>query len=299
MNIAVCLIGVTHDGAEPIYSNPYGRIRQRDWKLAAPFVKSQIIDCWEGHNVKTYITTYDHPELMEMLAFYKPEKCTLAPDSESNMILTFLKGLEALRGTDTDFIVAVRPDIKFFKKLNTFNIQFDKFNFYCKEVSGMWDEFGTLSIDTTGEITGTVGASVGWDPHGKRGHSQFNFVVDSLFMCPMSMLEQFIDAVYNSYYDSENRFSEEGVAPGFTFSTLHGLWNYVSPKVGRENIHFLLSERYYSGNAPIADFHREIKQFSTPPWNYNSFLLREPDHKLEPWNHNSDWIAFAKEPIKE
>ena len=300
MNIAILLAGVTSDSKNSISGDAYGRIRKRDWKLSAPFVKSQIIDCWEGHHVKTYIATYDHDEFDQMLDFYKPEKHIVVPDAESNMILTILKGLELLRGEDIDFVVVTRPDIKFFKKLSKYNINFDKFNFLWKERSGMWDEFGTLSIDTTGEITGTVGKAVGWDPlKGIKGYLQFNYVVDTLFMCPNFLLEEFMSAVHASYYDPENLFTPEGVHPGWSHCTLHGLWNYLHPKIGGNNIHWMFPDRYFSGNSPISDFRNENKVFGSPPHQYEYFLVREPDHNLEPWNHNEDWVSFVKEPIQE
>ncbi len=156
MNIAILLTGVS-----------YG-VRSRDWKETANSIKERVIDCWVGHNVSVYLTTYKHDDTENLLSFYKPKKHLFLDYEGSDQRITYAKSLELLNNEDIDLVVATRFDINFYKKLNDYIIQYDKFNFLCREGDGWWES----------DL----------------------FTNDNLFIFPNSYREIMIDVIYDLYF---------------------------------------------------------------------------------------------------
>jgi hypothetical protein len=142
MRIGVCLIGVSHSKGE----------KGRDWKTCAIRMKEVF------SNVDYYITTYDYDIKLER--FYKPKKYQTLKYKNSTQRGTYIKALESI--DDVDFIITTRFDAYIHYMRSEMNIDYEKFNFLCKE-KGTWDTY--------------------------------RFVNDNFFAFPIHMKKMFIDAI--------------------------------------------------------------------------------------------------------
>jgi hypothetical protein len=131
MKIAIVLTGVTHGYVEDTckYDVP------RNFYDCAPNIKKFLIDPLKEqfNDVKIYLTTYENEVINDVIDFYKPNKCTLVPYKDSQMITTYLSSMESLKDEDIDFIFSTRFDILFKSKITTWNINYSKFNVTFKE----------------------------------------------------------------------------------------------------------------------------------------------------------------------
>jgi len=154
MKVAINLVGIS-SGA-----------RGRDWEKTKSSVSSQIINCWAPEPVSTYVTTYHHDNIDDLLSYYKPTKYCIIPYVQDQR-LTYIQSLRLLEDQDIDFIVSTRFDIIFAEQISTYNIEFDKFNFLFKEGNEHWEKD--------------------------------NFTCDNLFCFPKKFLQQFIDSIQEFY----------------------------------------------------------------------------------------------------
>lgn len=120
MRIGVCLIGVSYSEG----------LKGRDWTTCCMNIKKTFGD------VDYYITTYGHDEELEN--FYNPKKYQSLKYKDSTQRHTYIKALKDI--DDVDFIITTRFDMYFHQRLDEMNIDYDKFNFVCKE-KGTWDEY--------------------------------------------------------------------------------------------------------------------------------------------------------------
>jgi hypothetical protein len=121
LNIGINIVGISS-----------GR-RSRNWINTSNSIKENIIDCWEGHAVSTYITTYEHSTVTQLLDYYKPKKHLIISLEDSDQRLTYKKSLEMLQDEELDFIISTRFDIGFFKPVSLISMDFNKFNFLFPE----------------------------------------------------------------------------------------------------------------------------------------------------------------------
>lgn len=273
MKIAINIVGVSGDGTL-VCSHPTtgaSSFKERDWNIQKEVIMSQIVNCWEGHEISIYITTYNHSDIDNMMEFYKPKKSKILDYVGSNMLLTYIESLKQLLDEDVDFIISVRPDLFLFKKLSEYPIQFDKFNIFHKQAS-LWEhETEYADYDTARKL---------WERH---IFPTYHLVNDGLFLCPKSMLPQFIDAVENLYKDKH--------FPGRIWCTLHNLWIHLRKFLSPEEIHYLIPGEHRFVNAPIQ---QAMKNFDNlEPSEKEYYLCRIADDNLEPYNKGEDWKQFV------
>lgn len=116
MNIGINIVGISSGN------------RARNWLDTFNSIKENIIGCWGDHSINTYITTYEHSSISQLLDYYKPKKYLLLPFEDSDQRLTYKKSLELLQDQDLDFIISTRFDIDFFKPVSLLSFDFNKFN---------------------------------------------------------------------------------------------------------------------------------------------------------------------------
>jgi len=133
----------------------------RDWKLAKDNIKEKLINVIP--NAGVYLTTYPHPELTGMIEHYNASKAVIIPYQGSQIRTTYKRSMEELIYEDLDFIIATRYDIHFNTPVNTWNIDYNKFNFLFKEIEPFW--------------------------------TNDRFVGDALYAFPKKYLFQFIEAI--------------------------------------------------------------------------------------------------------
>ena len=133
MKIGIALIGVSQGQAVGTAG------ADRNWTLSKDNVKANVIDCFRDTNtVGTYITTYSHRTINELVEFYQPIKTVMIPYKGSHPRITRLQGMMELLYEDLDFIILTRFDIHFNKPINTYNWDYTKFNFVFREVEPYW-----------------------------------------------------------------------------------------------------------------------------------------------------------------
>jgi len=128
-------VGIVLTGAS--WGQAVGTARaNRDWALTKDNIKQQLINSIPHTGV--YLTTYPHPTVPEMIEHYSPAKTVLVPYKGSQMRTTYRRSMEELIYEDLDFIIATRFDIHFNTPVNTWNIDYNKFNFIFREVEPYW-----------------------------------------------------------------------------------------------------------------------------------------------------------------
>jgi hypothetical protein len=152
MNIGINLAGISS-----------GK-RSRNWNNTSQSIKDNIIDCWDSHTVNTYVTTYDHSTIPQLLEYYKPKKYNILNIEGSDQRLTYKSSLEMLQDQDLDFIISTRFDIEFFKSASSIGMDFNKFNILFPEI-----------------------------------YENSTFVCDTFFSLPKKYLHPFIESVQYMY----------------------------------------------------------------------------------------------------
>ncbi len=273
MRIGINLVGVSGDGSSE-YDRPNVESpgpKGRDWFLTKECVMSQIVNCWEGHDVSLYLTTYDHSDVSNMISFYSPKKVRVLDYYNSNMLLTYVESLKQLADEDLDFIISIRPDIFLFKKLNTYPIEFDKFNFFFKEKSLWEDDVEFANYET---------ALTRWKVH---KWPTYHLVNDALFMFPAHMLDSVIEAIENNYNDSH--------IPGRVYATLHNMWIHLRKFLSPSEINYLISggpRVFYNMNIEKA-----LKGEPPDPTETEYFLCRDGHLNSSCGNFGKDWKQFV------
>jgi hypothetical protein len=117
----------------------YNKETKKDWKDSN--IKQTLIECLnQKYEVETYITTYMHNELLELIKHYDSKITTIIKSDKSEQILTYIKSLKQLVNEDLDVIISTRFDIFFNQNFDELNFDFSKFNFLFKE-TGWWDNY--------------------------------------------------------------------------------------------------------------------------------------------------------------
>jgi hypothetical protein len=117
----------------------YNKETKKDWKDSN--IKQTLIECLnQKYEVETYITTYMHNELLELIKHYDSKITTIIKSDKSAQILTYIKSLKQLVNEDLDVIISTRFDIFFNQNFDELNFDFSKFNFLFKE-TGWWDNY--------------------------------------------------------------------------------------------------------------------------------------------------------------
>lgn len=138
MKIGINLVGIASDVNGKDSMGYSGTSKERDWQLGKDYILSKVINCWEEHDVKTYLFSYENYDTNDIVEFYKPKKYKFIPFEGSHQQLTFLQSLENLLDEDLDIIISTRFDINFKQNLSKYNIDFDKSNFLFRESDGWW-----------------------------------------------------------------------------------------------------------------------------------------------------------------
>lgn len=274
MKIAISLVGVTGDGTT-VYTK--GSIaapgpKGRDWFHMKEVIMSQVINCWEGHDISLYLTTYEHSDVDNMLAFYKPKKAKILNFQNSYMQRTYMESLQQLVDEDVDFVVSIRPDIFTFKKLTEYNIDFSKFNFYHRQDT-LWHLESELDYEVALETS--------------KLHMQYCMVNDSMFLFPKHMLNTFIEATDSLWNDP--RF------PGWDFSTMHNVWIHLRKLLNYEQLNYMIPgvPRFANANIEQTSKGIDFKDQYTVGNPSEYFLCRNADDNLEPYNKEQDWKQFV------
>lgn len=282
MKIGISLVGISGDGSvaydRPNTASP--GFKGRDWSLQKECVMSQIINCWEGHDVSVYLTTYEHADIQNMISFYNPKKVTVLDFHDSYMQRTYISALEQLVGEDLDFIITVRPDIFLFKKLSTYPVQFDKFNFFHKQ-DCLWEDETEFAPDYET-------ARKKWEVHIYPTYCLNN---DALFMFPASMLNTFIQTIENMWNDTHHNQGRIGPG-GKYFSTMHNTWIHLRKFLSPDQINWLIPGVYHFENAHLDE--ALSTDFESLEYIHKEYYLcRNADDNLEPWNKGKDWKEFV------
>jgi hypothetical protein len=158
--------------------------QRKDWTVTRDNVKEYLIDPI-GEPGVVYITTYGNNDLKEVQEFYNPKKLNALNFEGSNQLDTMIKALINIEQEELDFIVVIRFDTEYLQKIDTFEFDFDKFNFLFKE-KNTW----------AGE----------------------KFISDNFFAFPKKHLQSFIDALkveqsnpsrgFNDLHNSYNRLKD-------------------------------------------------------------------------------------------
>ena len=143
----------------------YNKETKKDWKDSN--IKQTLIECLnQKYEVETYITTYMHNELLELIKHYDSKITTIIKSDKSEQILTYIKSLKQLVNEDLDVIISTRFDIFFNQNFDELNFDFSKFNFLFKETD--W-----------------------WD--------NYKFTTDNFYIFPKEYLQNFIECIEELY----------------------------------------------------------------------------------------------------
>ena len=111
--------------------------QNKDWNLTKDNLKEYLI-IPIGESCNLYITTYQTNNLEQIRTFYNPKKLNVLNFQGSNQLDTMIKALVDIQDEDLDFIIVIRFDTEYLQKIDTFEFEFDKFNFLFKEKNA-WD----------------------------------------------------------------------------------------------------------------------------------------------------------------
>ena len=158
--------------------------QRKDWTVTRDNVKEYLIDPI-GQSCTVYITTYGNNDLKEVQEFYNPKKLNSLDFEGSNQLDTMIKALINIEQEELDFIIVIRFDTEYLQKIDTFEFDFDKFNFLFKE---------------------------------KNAWAGEKFISDNFFAFPKKHLQSFIDALkdeqskpsrgFNDLHNSYNRLKD-------------------------------------------------------------------------------------------
>jgi hypothetical protein len=199
MKIAINLVGISHldNRSNQIDSrNRPGGNRYRPEH--PPNIIEKIINILKlNHEVVTYITTYKHEKLDDLLEMYDCKKYTVIENFETSYMQdTYTKSLFNLKNDDNDFVISTRFDVVFKKDINEIALNYNKFNVLYRENNSSY-----------------CGNSIA-----------LNYTSDILFGFPVKFTEDVAQSIIELYASGEK-------------NGLHGLAYHLSRKIGVENIH--------------------------------------------------------------
>jgi hypothetical protein len=103
-----------------------------DFRKCASNIETNLIKplIEEGHEVSTYVCTYEHEHIEELKEIYKPKSIEILPFEGSNQITTFIHSLNMINEEDIDFIFVTRFDLNYLNKVTESGIiDYKKVNF--------------------------------------------------------------------------------------------------------------------------------------------------------------------------
>jgi hypothetical protein len=132
MKIGISLCGISYN--EKNIGNCY---RVRDFRNSIFNFYNKIYSPLlnKGYEVSKYLCTYPHKYNEDMINLYKPKKVLFLKEHGSHQRVTFGMSLKMLQDEDLDVIIHTRFDFNLKKSITELNIDFEKFNFLCKDIS--------------------------------------------------------------------------------------------------------------------------------------------------------------------
>lgn len=118
----------------------FGHKSDRDFQHCYPNIKRNLIDpLTKDHEVSIYVTTYNSDRDQEVIDLLKPKKISFLDFNSSRQNPTRKAAVELTDGEDLDFYIVTRFDVHYNYSWETFNVDFDKFNFTSREGNGYWE----------------------------------------------------------------------------------------------------------------------------------------------------------------
>lgn len=130
MNIALIFSGIS-----------FGHKSNRDFYHCFPNIDRNLIQPLQhNHTVYKYVATYDNDRLDEVTKLLFPKKLISLPFEGSKQNPTRSAAVALVEEKDLiDFYIMTRFDVHYNKRLDNFNIDWDKFNFVSREGNGYWE----------------------------------------------------------------------------------------------------------------------------------------------------------------
>lgn len=153
LKIGLSTVGISHESFD-------GKVR-RTLECTQNILDNLVDPLRRVGTLKTYVTTYEHEKIDEVLDFYEPTKSLVMPILGSNQIDTYLKSLILLRGEDLDLVVSTRFDILFKRSVTSMGFDYHRFNVLFEE----------------------------------SGWKSYEFTDDNIFVFPFSMLNVVISSL--------------------------------------------------------------------------------------------------------
>lgn len=215
MRIGINLVGVSYnDGMIGRYRNYEDALEGFMNNVVNPLIE-------EGHEVFSYLYTYDSPKREDIIKTYSPVKSTFLDPNYNKMgggdvienqmkiiSLTYINALNELIDEPLDLIISTRFDISFnINPFKEFNFEMDKFNFLFREPI-----MKTLPL-----------------------------VCDTFYVFPHSMTNAFIDAIIDM---ETNPYEGVNIA-------MHNMLRPIQKMVGEDKVKYVCDEYYSSLENPF------------------------------------------------
>ena len=190
----------------------------RDFNHCFSNIYSQIIEpLKQVSDISIFLCTYENDKINELVELYKPKEYKILKFKGSHQVNTYIQSMESLLGQDFDFVVATRFDIHFNNKIDSFGIDFSKFNALFPEK----DWYNRIK----------------WWPvwrNSKYFHiikTPFfaQLVSDNFFAFPYKMLEDFIFSLKEEYKKPTRR----------GLMDMHGVFNRMEKRVGKNYVNLV------------------------------------------------------------
>lgn len=129
MNIALIFAGIS-----------FGHKSDRDFSHCFPNIDRNLIQPLRAnHSVYKYVMTYDNDRLAEVEKLLNPKRITSIPFEGSKQNPTRAAAVSLPGEDNIDFYIMSRFDVHYNKKLDDFNLDWDKFNIVSREGNGFWE----------------------------------------------------------------------------------------------------------------------------------------------------------------
>ncbi len=215
MRIGINLVGVSYnDGKIGRYRNYEDALEGFMMNVVNPLIE-------EGHEVFSYLYTYDSPKREDIIKTYNPVKSTFLDPNYNKMgggdvienqmkiiSLTYINSLNELVDENLDLVISTRFDISFnINPFKEFNFEIDKFNFLFREPI-----MKTLPL-----------------------------VCDTFYVFPHSMTNDFIQAIMDM---ETNPYQGVNIA-------MHNMLRPIQKIVGEDKVKYVCDEYYSSLENPF------------------------------------------------
>jgi len=215
MRIGINLVGVSYnDGKVGRYRNYEDALEGFMTNVVNPLIE-------EGHELFSYLYTYDSPKREDIIKTYNPVKSTFLDPNYNKMgggdvienqmkiiSLTYINALNELVDEKLDLVISTRFDISFnINPFKEFNFEIDKFNFLFREPI-----MKTLPL-----------------------------VCDTFYVFPHSMTNDFIQAIIDM---ETNPYQGVNIA-------MHNMLRPIQKIVGEDKVKYVCDEYYSSLENPF------------------------------------------------